>query len=57
MSARFANSRWAEGGLRVGEALRDFVGVLSGLPSYHGETSLLDGAPAGTRPGRGLSRS
>jgi circadian clock protein KaiC len=29
------------GGLEVGEALRDFEGVLSGLPSYKGDTSLL----------------
>jgi circadian clock protein KaiC len=29
------------GGLCVGEALRDFVGVLSGLPSYAGDTALL----------------
>jgi circadian clock protein KaiC len=28
----------------VGEALRDFEGVLSGLPSYRGGTALL-GAP------------
>lgn len=29
------------GGLEVGEALRDFEGVLSGLPSYKGDTALL----------------
>jgi circadian clock protein KaiC len=29
------------GGLCVGEALRDFAGVLSGLPSYAGDTALL----------------
>jgi circadian clock protein KaiC len=29
------------GGLCVGEALRDFTGVLSGLPSYAGDTALL----------------
>ena len=28
-------------GLEVGEALRDFEGVLSGLPSYKGDTTLL----------------
>jgi circadian clock protein KaiC len=31
-------------GVEVGEALRDFEGVLSGLPSYRGSTALL-GAP------------
>lgn len=37
-------------GLQVGEALADFQGVLSGLPSYGGEVALLDGgtAAAGT---------
>jgi circadian clock protein KaiC len=30
------------GGLEVGEALRDFEGVLSGLPSYKGDTALLE---------------
>ena len=30
------------GGLTVGHALRDFTGVLSGLPSYKGTTTLLD---------------
>ena len=29
------------GGLQVGEALRDFEGVLSGLPAYRGGTSML----------------
>jgi circadian clock protein KaiC len=29
-------------GLEVGEALRDFDGVLSGLPSYKGDTTLLE---------------
>jgi len=28
-------------GVEVGEALRDFEGVLSGLPSYRGSTALL----------------
>ncbi|MFP3648157.1 circadian clock protein KaiC, partial [Paraburkholderia sp. SIMBA_054] len=28
-------------GVEVGEALRDFEGVLSGLPSYSGSTALL----------------
>jgi circadian clock protein KaiC len=35
------------GGLVVGEALRDFEGVLSGLPSYRGETPLLPSATKG----------
>lgn len=34
-----------EGGLAVGEALRDFEGVLSGLPSYKGDTVLLGSTP------------
>ncbi|GJE09336.1 ATPase domain-containing protein [Methylobacterium longum] len=29
------------GGLQVGEALSDFEGVLTGLPSYHGKVSML----------------
>ena len=33
--------RLSSGGLEVGEALRDFEGVLSGLPSYKGDTTLL----------------
>ncbi|WP_419730691.1 ATPase domain-containing protein [Lichenicola sp.] len=39
--------RLGSGGLQVGEALRDFEGVLSGLPTYRGETSMLqaDGSP------------
>jgi circadian clock protein KaiC len=28
-------------GIEIGEALRDFEGVLSGLPSYHGSTAML----------------
>ncbi|MDR7040295.1 circadian clock protein KaiC [Methylobacterium sp. BE186] len=35
-------------GLRVGEALDDFEGVLTGLPSYHGKVAML---PGGARPG------
>ena len=31
----------SEGGLEVGEPLRDFDGVLSGLPSYKGDIPLL----------------
>jgi circadian clock protein KaiC len=38
------------GGLQVGDALRDFVGVLSGLPSYQGETTLLDSASDASPP-------
>jgi circadian clock protein KaiC len=37
--------RLAAGGIEVGEALRDFEGVLSGLPSYRGGTAML-GEPA-----------
>jgi circadian clock protein KaiC len=33
--------RLAQGGIEVGEALRDFEGVLSGLPSYRGGTAML----------------
>ena len=33
-------------GLQVGDALRDFEGVLSGLPSYKGNVSLLNDEPA-----------
>jgi circadian clock protein KaiC len=33
--------RLAHGGVEVGEALRDFEGVLSGLPAYRGTTALL----------------
>lgn len=32
-------------GVEVGEALRDFEGVLSGLPSYRGDTALLGTSP------------
>ena len=32
-------------GLEVGEALRDFEGVLSGLPSYKGDSALLTSTP------------
>jgi circadian clock protein KaiC len=35
------------GGLAVGEALRNFEGVLSGLPSYQGDTALLPSATKG----------
>lgn len=40
--------RLGAGGVQVGEALRDFEGVLSGLPIYKGEMSMLKGTlPAG----------
>ncbi|BAN26770.1 ATPase domain-containing protein [Caballeronia insecticola] len=35
--------RLGSGGLNVGEALRDFEGILSGLPSYRGDTAMLPG--------------
>ena len=31
-------------GLQVGQALKDFEGVMAGVPSYHGETPMLDSA-------------
>jgi circadian clock protein KaiC len=34
-------------GLRVGEALGDFQGVLTGLPAYHGRVAMLSGASDG----------
>ena len=39
------------GGLRVGEPLSDFEGVLTGLPSYHGRIAMLEpqAPPAGER--------
>ncbi|MDP8915736.1 MAG: AAA family ATPase [Pseudomonadota bacterium] len=37
--------RLGSSGLQVGQALRDFEGVLSGLPSYKGEVSMLENAP------------
>jgi circadian clock protein KaiC len=33
--------RLAQGGLEVSEALRDFDGVLAGLPSYRGDPAML----------------
>jgi len=33
--------RLGSGGLNVGEALRDFEGILSGLPTYKGDTAML----------------
>ena len=42
--------RMGASGLQVGDALQDFEGVLSGLPSYHGGTALLsDGQAAVAR--------
>ncbi len=38
--------RLGMGGLRVGEALKDFEGVLSGLPSYKGKSLMLAGVDA-----------
>ncbi len=42
--------RLSSGGIQVGEALSDFEGVLSGLPSYKGGVTLLDAASAGGNP-------
>jgi circadian clock protein KaiC len=39
------------GGLQVGEALEDFEGVLSGLPSYRGRASMLESLPIPGGPG------
>ena len=43
----------SRGGLQVGEALHDFDGVLSGLPSYRGKTSML----TASGPGPGSARA
>ena len=40
--------RLGRNGLNVGEALRDFEGVLSGLPTYRGDTAML--APLQSEP-------
>jgi len=32
-------------GLQVGEALRDFEGLLTGLPAYKGQVPLLESEP------------
>lgn len=37
--------RLTSNGLQVGEAIRDFEGVLSGLPSYKGRVTLLGNSP------------
>ena len=36
--------RFADGSISVGEPLRDFQGILSGIPRYMGSSSVLDGA-------------
>lgn len=41
--------RLGANGLQVGDALEDFEGVLSGLPSYHGGTALLGDGQAAVR--------
>jgi circadian clock protein KaiC len=38
--------RLGEGGLQIGEPLKDFEGVLTGLPTYRGSTPLLSAEPA-----------
>jgi circadian clock protein KaiC len=38
------------GGLIVGEALRDFDGILGGLPKYQGETAMLPPSPSKQDP-------
>jgi circadian clock protein KaiC len=38
--------RLGEGGLQIGEPLKDFEGVLTGLPTYRGSTPLLSADPA-----------
>jgi circadian clock protein KaiC len=38
--------RLSRAGITIGEPLRDFEGVLTGLPAYHGKTPLLASEPA-----------
>jgi circadian clock protein KaiC len=38
--------RLGQGGLQIGEPLKDFEGVLTGLPTYRGATPLLSAGPA-----------
>ena len=38
--------RLGPGGLRIGEPLADFEGVLTGLPTYRGDTPLMALEPA-----------
>ncbi len=45
--------RLGRNGVEVGEALRDFEGVLSGLPSYRGGTALLGAAGSTSSTRRG----
>lgn len=42
--------RLGAGGIEVGLPLKDFEGVLAGLPSYRGETPLLSATPAAADP-------
>ena len=44
--------RLGSDGLQVGEALRDFDGVLGGLPSYRGRTPMLEAATGEAPPSR-----
>lgn len=38
--------RLARGGIQIGQPLKDFEGVLTGLPNYRGSTPLMSGEPA-----------
>lgn len=38
--------RLARGGIRIGDPLKDFEGVLTGLPNYRGSTPLMSADPA-----------
>ena len=38
--------RLARGGVQIGDPLKDFEGVLTGLPNYRGSTPLMSGEPA-----------
>lgn len=38
--------RLARGGIRIGDPLKDFEGVLTGLPNYRGSTPLMSAEPA-----------
>jgi len=42
--------KFSGSGLQVGEALTDFQGVLSGLPSYRGTVDMLDGGAGSSLP-------
>jgi len=41
--------RLSASGVTIGEPLRDFEGVLAGLPTYHGTMPLLEAEPAASR--------